>query len=112
MTPEGLSPPEHLSREAAEWWLSVASDFELDSSGVKILGLAAGALDRAEEARAILAVDGIICVDRFDQRKPHPAVAIERDSRLSFARLVRELALPLGDEIPADPRPPRIGGVS
>lgn len=58
------------------------------------------------QAQAILEGEGIVVEGRFGKRA-HPAVAIERDARLAFARLVRELAL--HDDADADARPPRIG---
>jgi hypothetical protein len=57
------------------------------------------------EARAILAESGLIAVDRHGQARAHPAVAIERDSAIRFARLLRELSLE--DEASAA-RPPAL----
>lgn len=56
------------------------------------------------QAREQIAADGITVPDRYGVLKAHPAVAIERDSRLAFARLLRELAL---DAATPDSRPPR-----
>ena len=71
---------------------------------VAILRLAAEAIDRSEEARTILAAEGIV-VRSGDAVKAHPAVAIERDARLAVARLIRELDLDV--EAPAErARPP------
>jgi len=66
---------------------------------------AAEAHDRAEQARKVLTKDGLTYLDRFEQPTSRPEVAIERDSRLAFARLLRELNL----ETPtADSRPPAL----
>src|SRR3954447_1015673 len=43
-------------------------------------------------------------LDRFKQPRGRPEIAIERDSRLRFARLLRELALDVSD--PDDFRSP------
>jgi hypothetical protein len=51
--------------------------------------------------------EGIVVSGRFGPR-PHPAVGIEKDSRIAFARLMRELDLD-GEPLP-DPRLPRRGG--
>jgi len=61
-----------------------------------------------EQARDDLAKHGrLTFTDDKGTIKAHPAVAIERDARIAFARLVRELDLDAGS--PADSRPPAIG---
>lgn len=62
---------------------------------------AAEAWDRGQDARELVATEGAVYRDRFDQPRAHWAVAIERDARLAFARLLRELDL--------DVEPPRRG---
>lgn len=58
-----------------------------------LLQAAAESWDRIQEAREILAREGSIVTDRYGKPKAHPAVGIERDARVVFARLVRELEL-------------------
>ncbi len=86
------------------WTKKVRGDFELESHHVRLLLLAAQAWDRAAEARDIIALEGPVIKDRFEQPKPHPAIAIENQSMLTFAKLLRELGLDLVR--PDDPRPP------
>lgn len=52
--------------------------------------LAGEAWDRCQQARQAIARDGLTVASGG---RAHPAIAIERDSRLAFARLIRELAL-------------------
>jgi phage terminase small subunit len=104
--------PSHLSQSSRRWWLDVVNTWELDPHHLHLLSAAASALDRAEEARQTLAKEGSYFVNRHGESKPHPAIACERDSRVLFARLLRELDL---DAVPApqDKRPPslrRYGG--
>jgi hypothetical protein len=101
-------PAAHLSRRAKELWVQVTRDYVLESHNLELLRIALEALDRCEEARKILASEGIIALDRYGAPKAHPAVAIERDSRLAAARLWRELDLE-GEPLP-DPRMPRRRG--
>lgn len=56
-------------------------------------------------ARAVLDAEGAVFLDRYNQPKARPEVAIERDSRVLFARLVRELDL---DFHGASDRPPAL----
>ena len=65
-------------------------------------------LDRAEQARQAIAKDGVIVMDRFQQSKEHPAVAIERKASGEFRLLSRELGLDI--EPPSDTRGPRRSG--
>jgi hypothetical protein len=85
----------------------VVEEFELEEHHVKLLTLAAEAWDRGQQARAVLDAEGISYVDRFGAPRSRPEVAVERDSRIAFARLLRELDLDV-DTRP-DPRPPRGG---
>jgi phage terminase small subunit len=101
-----LSAPSHLRPSTKKWWLSVQSEFALEEHHAKILTLASEALDRCEDAREALAKHGTTYTDRFDCPKARPEVAIERDSRIAFARLLRELALD-GVDAPDAPRAPR-----
>lgn len=106
-----FSPPNHLRPDTAAWWRSVAGDYALEAHHLRILTLAAEAWDRGVEAREAIAKHGTVFVDRFDQPRARPEVAIERDSRIAFARLVRELTLDI--DPPDEPgRPPRLGGTT
>lgn len=102
-TPEA---PSHLQPETQKWFKAVLADFDLEPHHVRLLTLAAEAWDRGEEAREAIATDGAYVKDRFGQLKAHPAVAVERDSRIGFARLLRELALDVS--APGESRPPGI----
>jgi P27 family predicted phage terminase small subunit len=99
--------PMHLEAKTRKWWRNVLEDYELEEHHVKLLTLAAEAWDRCQEARRILDENGLTYTDRFGCPRARPEVAIERDSRIAFARLLRELALDL--EPPEEPgRPPRL----
>ncbi len=96
--------PDHLRPATKRWWVSVVEGWELQDHHLRLLTLAAEAWDRGELAREAIATNGMTYIDRFDAPKARPEVAIERDSRIAFARLVRELALDAGT--PDSPRPP------
>jgi phage terminase small subunit len=101
-------PPDHLGRSAGFWAVTVAG-FDLDPHQLELLRRACEASDRADEARETIDADGACYVDRWGQPKAHPMIAVERDSRLAFARLIRELKL--DDDGPAsESRPPRTRG--
>jgi phage terminase small subunit len=100
--------PKHLKPTTAEWWRGVMSEYELQPHHIRLLTLAGEAWDRGQEAREALATGGLTFLDRFSQPHARPEVAIERDARIAFARLLRELSLDV--EPPVDSRPPRRTG--
>jgi phage terminase small subunit len=100
--------PVFLAEAGRTFWTRVLREFELYGPSLELLALACKQADQAAEARAILAAQPLTYPDRFDQPREHPAVAIERNASVVFARLVRELALDV--EPPADSRPPRRPG--
>ena len=69
------------------------SVFELAPHHVHLLTLACDALDRGSQAREALSTNGITYIDARGFPKARPEVAIERDARVAFARLLRELDL-------------------
>ena len=95
--------PKHLSRASAALWRRTLRSHRLEPHDVQLLKLLCEALDATEAARKVLAEDGTTFLDRFGCPKPRPEVAIERDSRIAAARLVRQLRL---DEVPDDPDDP------
>jgi phage terminase small subunit len=102
-----MKAPKHLKPDTAAWFEHVLLDYELQDHHVRLLTLAAQAWDRAEQARQLLAEKGLTFDDRFEQPHARPEVAIERDSRIAFARLLRELCLDI--DPPAERRPPALG---
>jgi len=57
-------------------------------------GSACRELDRAHAAEQALTRAGEFVLDRYQQAKAHPAIAVARSSRLAAARLVQALGLP------------------
>lgn len=85
--------PAHLADGTRAWWRSAVETYELAPHHERLLTLAGEAWDRAQQAREVIEREGPYYADRFGQPRAHPALAVERDSRLAFARLVRELDL-------------------
>jgi len=107
MNKKATKAPKHLKDATQRWFEQVTSDYELEPHHVRLLALAGESWDRGQQARAIIERDGLTYVDRFGCPKARPEIAIERDSRIAFARLLRELALDV--DAPADDmRPPSI----
>ena len=99
-----ISAPKHLRKESAEFFKTVTTEYVLDKHHVILLTKACESLDRIEEARAIIKREGLTYRDRFGSPRANPAVAIERDNKISVARLFRELGLDLaGDGKTAPP---------
>jgi phage terminase small subunit len=104
----GPQPPDHLSPSARQWWITTVEAYVLEPHHLLLLQAAAEAWDRCQAARARIDREGLTVPGREGGLRPHPAIAIERDSRLGFARLLRELDLDV--EPPASERigPPPI----
>lgn len=103
--PDRRTPPKapaHLTAASGTFWAAVVKDYDLEPHHLAILQAACEARDRLDEARAAIERDGAYVVGRFGP-KSHPAIAVERDSRLAMVRCLRELGLDL--EAPVS-RPP------
>lgn len=94
-------PPAHLSASTRKWWKTVAETYELEAQHLYMLTAAAEAWDRLQDARQAIARDGTTYTDRFGAPRPRPEVAIERDSRAAFCRLVSAMHL---EDPPTEPQ--------
>jgi hypothetical protein len=101
-----MNIPKHLRPPTRSWFKHVSANYELEQHHFRLLQLAGEAWDRAEEAREALAQHGLTFVDRFGSPRARPEVAIERDCRIAFARLIRELDLDV--EPPTSPGRPAL----
>jgi P27 family predicted phage terminase small subunit len=100
--PPGTAP-KHLRKESAAFFNNVMTDYTLDEHHVILLTKACESLDRIEEAREIIKREGLTYKDRFGSPRANPAVAIERDNKISVARLFRELGLDLAGDGKTNP---------
>ncbi|MGX1786132.1 P27 family phage terminase small subunit [Bosea sp. NPDC055332] len=101
--PPAFNVPKHLRKDTQAWIKSLISEFELEEHHFKLLVSAAESWDRICAAREVIDAQGMTYTDRFGQPKARPEIAIERDNKVVFARLLRELALD-GDDSPEAPR--------
>ena len=85
-----MKAPPHLGPETRKWFTSVVTTYHLEPHHLRLLQLAGEAWDRCQQAREAIAKEGLTVASGG---RAHPAIAIERDSRLAFARLIRELDL-------------------
>ena len=89
-----IAPPPHLSADGKRLWIRLSDDYVLDDSGAQtLLRALCEALDRCEQARRRIRKDGAYLRDRFGQMRPHPAVAVERDSRNQILAAIKALRL-------------------
>jgi P27 family predicted phage terminase small subunit len=96
--------PDHLTATTKQWYRSVVEEYELDAHHLMLLQSAAETWDELQECRALIARDGLIIEGREGGVRAHPASAILRTARITFARLIRELDLDVAEPGHADTR--------
>ena len=101
-------PPDHLSPSAADWWATTVETYVLEPHHLKLLQLALEAWDEAQNAREQLQRDGLTTPTRDGGLRAHPCVAIEHNSRLTVARLFRELDLDVEPPVSGRVGPPAL----
>ena len=81
-------PPNHLSPEMKRFWGGILKDFELESDALLVLRTACEQWDRAQQAREVLAQEGITL-----NGKKHAAIDVEKQAVGLFLRSMRQLGL-------------------
>jgi phage terminase small subunit len=89
-----------LSRPAREWFDRLRAAHRISEAGpLELLQSAAESWDRIREARRLLADEGLVTLDRFGQRVPHPAIRIETSARAQMLQALKQLGIPAGKAV-------------
>lgn len=98
-------PPKGLDGTRRALWRAIVADFELSDAEYRVLEDALRLTQRADQAAAVVDVEGVTVRDRYGSPKAHPAVDVETRCRATAARLFAQLGVRLVD----DPGPVRPG---
>ncbi|HEX9765348.1 MAG TPA: hypothetical protein VGA36_01195 [Nitriliruptorales bacterium] len=79
-------------------WAQIVAAWELAEGEEVVLENGLRLLDRADEAAAVLAVDGLVVVDRYGGTRAHPMVDLELRGRREFNAVIRQLGVRVVDE--------------
>ena len=74
-------------------WRAVLDEYDLSAAEVELLRNALSALDRADQAAAIVDAEGVVTVDRYGSPKMHPACDVEARNRIIYGRFVAQLGV-------------------
>lgn len=96
-----------LGTVGAKFRRDILREFEIsECQDFRRLDLAAQCLDRIETCRKEIEADCEFILDRFGIKKEHPALKVERDQKVIFCRIIREMSLDI--EQPKESRPPAL----
>lgn len=102
--------PSGLKAGGRKLWRSVTDEFELGEHELTILLEAARTVDALEALEKIVRDEGVTNVSPQGVRA-HPALVEARQQRVTLAKLVASLRIPLDDEQEATRTPQRRSGV-
>ena len=90
-------PPAGTRAGGALLWRAVLTDYDLDEHELALLREAVRTVDVCDELDARVKVDGAV-ISSPQGLKAHPAAVEARQQRITLARLLAALRVPLGDE--------------
>ena len=99
-------PPQGLSDAGQRLWQAIAADFELGEHELVLLREAAATADQIDQLQAVIVSEGPM-VDSPQGRRTHPAVIETRQQRITLARLLAALRIPMEDEEDVERKPVR-----
>ena len=101
--------PSGLKAGGRKLWRSVTDDYELGEHELSILLEAARTVDALDELQRIVREEGVTNVSPQGVRA-HPALVEARQQRVTLAKLVASLRIPLEDEQEATRLPQKRSG--
>lgn len=102
--------PDELKPAGRRLWRAVLRDFELGEHEKAVLLEAARTVDLIDELQAVVTEEGVTAPSSQGIRA-HPALVEARQQRLTLAKLLASLRIPLDDEQQTGRLPQRRSGV-
>src|SRR5689334_19132698 len=103
--PKKTRPPKDLGAAGRALWSAIQAGYGInDPGGMVLLMTAARCADLEANAMETAHADGLVGVDRYGQRRPHPLLSVARDARSQKLQALRQLNL---DVEPLHERPGR-----
>ncbi|WP_433187748.1 hypothetical protein [Actinoallomurus sp. CA-150999] len=79
-------------------WRAVLEAYELDEHELSLLRQAVRSADLCDELQAVVDEEGPMVTTRLGEVKAHPAIVELRNQRITLARLIVALRVPLGEQ--------------
>lgn len=90
------APADRVSPSSCQLWDRLVVQYDLDPAALELLTNALLQRDIAMRAEAELRpLTSLTVIDRYQQEKPHPLLAIQRDAHRSFMQHIRALGIDL-----------------
>jgi P27 family predicted phage terminase small subunit len=87
-------PPDGISPEAKTWWKKLTSAYVFsDPDSIMLLNSVMECFDRMNEARTLVAKEGLVATNRLGEQKPHPGLRVEAMARDAMHRALKQLSL-------------------
>ena len=90
---DDASAPAHLSASSKALWAAVVPSSVRSHSVLACLRVALSALDRADQASAVIAIEGLTTKTALGLSHAHPLLKVEKDARQQFATIWRSVGL-------------------
>lgn len=91
-----LDPPAHLTEKSQLLWAELVKEEVTGSARQSLLLTALECLDRAEEARRVVAEQGMVSITETTKAAhAHPLMKIERENKQLFSKIMGQLGLAL-----------------
>lgn len=100
-----LDPPKGAKVDGKRLWRAILAEYDLEEHELSLLRQAVRCADLCADLQAIVDADGPMLAGGEGGPRTHPAVIELRQQRITLARLVVALRVPLGeDEAPRTQR--------
>jgi phage terminase small subunit len=91
--PAPPAPPRHLRKDGRDFWRATVAEHDLESHQLALLCLACEQFDTQDQARKVIAKDGMTYETKSGAIKPRAELSIERQAARLISTLLRQLKL-------------------